>query len=187
MDSQRCVARRELLEWDPPCVEQLALRDSFVAVLDADEGALRKAGGGVHLTASALVVSEDASRVLLVFHKKGQGWFQAGGHVEVGDVGLAAAALREAREETGLVGLELLGGVAGVERFVLSSRFGGCREHLDVRFVVVDRGGGGVVVSDESEDVRWFGVGELPVGVEPELVRLVEVGVERVREARINR
>jgi 8-oxo-dGTP pyrophosphatase MutT (NUDIX family) len=55
-----------------------------------------------HFTASALVVDAAGERTLLVHHAKSGAWFQPGGHVEAGDASLAEAALREAREETGL-------------------------------------------------------------------------------------
>jgi 8-oxo-dGTP pyrophosphatase MutT (NUDIX family) len=55
-----------------------------------------------HFTASAVVVDEAGERTLLVHHRKSGSWFQPGGHFEPGDASPAEAALREAREETGL-------------------------------------------------------------------------------------
>jgi 8-oxo-dGTP pyrophosphatase MutT (NUDIX family) len=55
-----------------------------------------------HFTASAVVVDESAERTLLVHHRKSGSWFQPGGHFEDGDATAGEAAMREAREETGL-------------------------------------------------------------------------------------
>ena len=55
-----------------------------------------------HFTASAVVVDEAGERTLLVHHRKSGSWFQPGGHFEPGDASAGEAALREAREETGL-------------------------------------------------------------------------------------
>ena len=55
-----------------------------------------------HFTASALVISRDAGKVLLIHHPTLSLWLQPGGHVELGDATLVAAARREVREETGL-------------------------------------------------------------------------------------
>ena len=55
-----------------------------------------------HFTASAIVVDDAGERTLLVHHRKSGNWFQPGGHFEPGDASAAEAALREAREETGL-------------------------------------------------------------------------------------
>ncbi len=55
-----------------------------------------------HFTASAIVVDEADERTLLVHHRKSGRWFQPGGHLEPGDETVAAGAVREAAEETGL-------------------------------------------------------------------------------------
>jgi 8-oxo-dGTP pyrophosphatase MutT (NUDIX family) len=55
-----------------------------------------------HFTASGVVVDVAGERTLLVHHRKSGNWFQPGGHFEPGDATAAEAALREAREETGL-------------------------------------------------------------------------------------
>jgi 8-oxo-dGTP pyrophosphatase MutT (NUDIX family) len=53
-----------------------------------------------HITATALVLHPVESRVLFMYHHRLNRWLLPGGHVEVDDPSLAAAAAREAREET---------------------------------------------------------------------------------------
>ena len=55
-----------------------------------------------HVTASAWVVSADHRRVLLTHHAKLDRWLQLGGHAD-GDSDVRAVALREAREESGML------------------------------------------------------------------------------------
>jgi 8-oxo-dGTP pyrophosphatase MutT (NUDIX family) len=55
-----------------------------------------------HFTASAFVVDETGEHTCLVSHVKLERLLQPGGHVEATDLSFEAAALREAREETGL-------------------------------------------------------------------------------------
>jgi 8-oxo-dGTP pyrophosphatase MutT (NUDIX family) len=55
-----------------------------------------------HLTASALIVHPDLNRVLLCLHGRINRWVQVGGHCEPQDKTLLEAALREAREESGI-------------------------------------------------------------------------------------
>ena len=55
-----------------------------------------------HLTASGIVVNEDLSRTMLIFHEKLQRWLQPGGHFEPGESDPSIAAAREVFEETGL-------------------------------------------------------------------------------------
>ena len=57
-----------------------------------------------HITASAWIVSADHRAALLTHHRKLDRWLQLGGHCD-GEADVAAVALREAREESGLVDL----------------------------------------------------------------------------------
>ena len=60
-----------------------------------------------HLTGSAITVSADGSRVLLLHHRKLDRWLQPGGHGDPGETTGEEVALREALEESGIRGLAL--------------------------------------------------------------------------------
>lgn len=143
-----------------------AHRDHFVDfVRAAGDAALWREGGPEHLTASCFVFSPDLTHVLLCLHRKGGFWVQFGGHLEPGDDALAAAARREAREESGIGALELLSDrVVDLDRHELHGRFS-CAAHWDVGFVAIVPVDAGTTVSDESDDVRWFPVDALPESV----------------------
>lgn len=89
-----------------------------------------------HFTASAFVLAPEGDAILLVKHPKLGRWLQPGGHVEPEDTDLACAALREAREETGLDDLEQLGdGIFDVDVHVIPARKDEPEHrHFDVRF-----------------------------------------------------
>lgn len=112
----------------------------------------------IHVTASAVVVDNPhrVRHVVLHKHKRLGLWLQPGGHIEPGET-IATAALREAREETGL-------DVAhpAVERFVHCDVHPGPRghTHLDVRYVVVAPFVTPTPPMGESQDVRWFTMAE---------------------------
>ncbi|TNM60020.1 NUDIX domain-containing protein [Streptomyces sp. NP160] len=149
-----------------------AYRDQLAAHPGAGAGgtfagsALHRDGPPAHLTASALVLSADGDRALLLLHRKAGAWLQPGGHLEAGDPSLAAAALREASEETGLGPvLQPAGGLVDLHHHALGAAFGRCREHLDVAFVLTAPDGAEPVVSAESEHVAWFALDALPEGV----------------------
>ena len=126
-----------------------------------------------HLTASTLVLSADGDRVLLTLHAKARQWFQFGGHCESGDPTLAAAAAREAAEESGIPDLALDPvPVQLSEHAVPFCDPRGGVHHLDVRFVAVAPADAGHAVSDESLDVRWWPADALP-DPQPDMVELV--------------
>ena len=164
-----------LREWVAPDDAQDELRRAYVRhLLDHDDGMLVTCVPA-HLTASVLVLDATGERVLLTHHRKGGFWAQLGGHVEEVDHSLADAALREGREESGIGGLRLLGdGPVDLDAHELSSAFGRCRTHLDVRYAVVAPPGAEPVVSAESHDVRWFPTGAMPPEAVVDIGRLVD-------------
>ncbi|OIH93410.1 NUDIX hydrolase [Curtobacterium sp. MCBA15_001] len=134
-------------------------------VRTSGDAALWREGGPEHLTASCFVFSPDLTHVLLCLHRKGGFWVQFGGHLEPGDDLLAAAARREAREESGIGALELMSDrVIDLDRHELHGGFS-CAAHWDVGFVAIVPAGASTTVSDESDDVRWFPVDALPESV----------------------
>lgn len=62
-----------------------------------------------HFTSSALILNPIWTKTLLIFHRQFQSWTYPGGHAD-GDEDLLGAALREAKEETGLSNVAPLSG-----------------------------------------------------------------------------
>ena len=175
-------AVRVLREWVPPGEDQRRLRDEYLDHLTAHPDGVVKAGPPEHLTASCLVLDPAGEHVLLTLHRRAHEWFQFGGHLEPGDASLWEAARREAREESGIDALEPLPVPVQLDRHALAGAFGGCREHLDVRYVAVAPEGSTPAVSEESHDVRWWPVGALPPGTRDELSALVAVALAALGE-----
>ncbi|MFT4083119.1 MAG: NUDIX hydrolase [Nocardioides sp.] len=164
----------------PPTLDQARLRERYLAHLRAHPDGVYRSCVPDHLTASCLVLSPEADRVLLTLHAKARRWFQFGGHLEADDGSLAGAAGREAREESGIAGLRL--GPRPVQLAEHAVPFCGGTgrvHHLDVRFAAVAPAGARPAVSEESLDVRWWPVDALP-DPEPDLVELVELARQSI-------
>jgi 8-oxo-dGTP pyrophosphatase MutT (NUDIX family) len=163
-----------LEQWSPPSAAEERLRAGYLAHLAGHADALSRHCHPDLLTASAVVVSHDRSRVLLNLHGKYRIWMQFGGHCEDDDASLAAAALRETREESGIDGLELVSD-RPVQLDSHEVRCGPLRpaHHLDVRFIGVAPVDAVASASVESVAVRWFPCDRLPPGLEPSVVELV--------------
>ncbi len=78
----------------------------FVAEHEGDQLFNRKNFKG-HITASAFIINSSLDQMLLLKHKALKRWLQPGGHVDTTDPSLMEAALREAKEETGISAADL--------------------------------------------------------------------------------
>jgi 8-oxo-dGTP pyrophosphatase MutT (NUDIX family) len=158
----------------PEATAQNRLRREFVDHLRAHPDGHLKSCVPAHLTASAVVLDRSGEQVLLTLHRTGDFWVQFGGHCEPDDETLAGAAMREAREESGIEGLTLLSHQpVDLDRHQLTAAFGSCGEHLDVRYAALAPTDAQPVISDESHDVAWWPVDALPREAVADLPRLV--------------
>lgn len=128
-----------------------------------------------HLTGSAWIVTPDRARVLLTHHRKLDKWLQLGGHAD-GDGDLAAVALREAREESGLTRLRLV----SAEIFDLDRHWIPPRKtdpghfHYDLRFLIEADAGEPLAISSESKDLAWVELGRVTaLNPEESMARMV--------------
>jgi 8-oxo-dGTP pyrophosphatase MutT (NUDIX family) len=170
-------AEARLDAWAAPDAHQEGLRADFLRHLRSHPDAMRKSGPPAHLTGSVIVLDEAGESVLLTHHRRARLWFQFGGHYEVGDASVWHAAMREAREESGVAQITPLPEIAQLDRHVLAGDFGTCQEHLDIRFAAVTSRSVGPAVSSESLDVRWWPVDALPTQTRDELRPLVEAAL----------
>jgi 8-oxo-dGTP pyrophosphatase MutT (NUDIX family) len=126
--------------------------DEFLDRFDALADPFDQASDPVHVTGSAIVIGPRG--VVLLQHKRLGFWLQPGGHVDVGE-SPSEAALREAREETGL---EVRFVSGGEPRLVHVDVHAGGRghTHLDLRYLVDGGSADPTPPADESQEVGWF-------------------------------
>lgn len=115
-----------------------------------------------HMTASAWVVNQDRSKVLMVYHNIYNSWSWLGGHAD-GETDLLSVAIREVKEEAGITkvkpvseeifSLEALT-VAG---HIKKGKYVPSHLHLNVTYLLeADSEEGVSVKEDENSGVAWF-------------------------------
>ena len=97
-----------------------------------------------HMTASAWVVNQDKSKILMVYHNIYNSWSWLGGHAD-GETDLLAVALREVKEEAGI------SHVCPVSEEIFSL------ESLTVTYLLeADSEEAVSIKADENSGVAWF-------------------------------
>jgi 8-oxo-dGTP pyrophosphatase MutT (NUDIX family) len=117
----------------------------------------------LHVTASALIVHPETSRVLLRWHQRQQAWLQVGGHGDPGESDPLTIALREATEETGLADLvpwpddqlrHLV--IVGVP----AGKGEPAHEHADLRYFMATRTPDAARAENEHAPLHWLSIPE---------------------------
>lgn len=173
-----------LHDWQPADPDQDALRHAYISYLLAMPDAMARSCAPGHLTASAVVIDPARRATLLTAHPRIGRWVQLGGHCEPEDVTLRAAALREAREESGIEALHIDPLPLQLHVHPLTCSGGVPTRHLDVRYLVTAPAYADAVISDESDDLQWFGFDELPDDLDrPTVMLIAEAAAELDRRA----
>lgn len=132
---------------------------------------MARTAGPHHVTASCLLVSrrgagdDEPRRVALGLHARSGQWRQFGGHLEATDTGLRGAAVRELREEAGVVAdtprVSLSRAPLAVRTFAVGTQ--ACATHLDVLFAAAADDDVPLAASDDGmSDVAWWTADALP-------------------------
>ena len=115
-----------------------------------------------HVTASAWIANERRDRVLMIYHNIYDSWAWTGGHAD-GERDLLSVAIREAKEETGLLGVRPASDrLLSIETLTVNphrkrGRFVPAHLHLNGTFLLIaDDTEPLRVKADENSAVRWF-------------------------------
>jgi 8-oxo-dGTP pyrophosphatase MutT (NUDIX family) len=174
------VARRHVEAVDSPSLGPEVR--GVVAFVDAHADALLRTCEPGHLTGSAFVVDPASGRFLLLHHTKLRRWLQPGGHAD-GDGNLAAVALREATEETGIEGLRVVVPAIDVDVHLVEPPHEPPHHHYDVRYLVVTPPGAIARRNHESTDERWATLDDLDaLGCDPGVRRMAEAGLKALAD-----
>lgn len=170
-----------LRHWQPGDPMQDTVRLAVLAFVLGRPDACERACVPGHVTASALVLDHIGRATVLTLHPRLGRWVQLGGHCEESDPDIVSAALREAREESGIDGLTIDEVPAAVHVHALTCSLGVPTHHLDIQFVAHAPKGAQIARSDESLDLRWWPLNDLPPGSDhglSQLARAAQTSVE---------
>lgn len=165
-----------LCQHRPADAHEQAMTSATIAFVEQHPDCFERSLRQGHITGSAWIVSPDRRSTLLIHHRKLDRWLQPGGHAD-GDPDVAAVALREAREETGLTSLrfvhanEELPPIFDVDSHRIPAR-GDVPEHLhyDIRFLLEADLNEPFGISDEIRNIQWFSLRDANLSIESESI-----------------
>lgn len=186
MTDVRSLLRAEIAARRPTDARERESLHEFLRRYDELERPFEEDAGPVHVTGSALVVTDDRRRVLLHKHKRLGMWLQPGGHIDPGELPWDGS-LREALEETGLPVVFPAEGPRLAHVDVHPGPRG--HTHLDLRYVVEAPHVPPQPPEGESQDVQWFQWHQAIALAEPGLegaLRALQPGEPSLRTVRAN-
>ena len=115
-----------------------------------------------HMTASAWIVNEQRTKVLMAYHNIYKSWSWLGGHAD-GETDLLKVALKEAREESGILHVKPVSEelysleVLTVDGHVKKGAYVSSHLHLNVTYLLQAEETDALhIKEDENSNVAWF-------------------------------
>ncbi|WP_283117888.1 NUDIX hydrolase [Anaerotruncus colihominis] len=147
----------------PGCAQEAADQDLIISLaLREPIAILTRESLAAHMTASGFIVNEARNKTLMVHHNIYNSWSWTGGHAD-GDSDLLAVALREAREETGIVNVTPLSreimslDVLTVPGHVKNGMYVSAHLHLSAAYLLMAPEKQPISVQpDENSGVQWI-------------------------------
>ncbi len=172
----RLTLLRQLENYNSSYTEENVFKNQFIELLQHADAFQRTHLPG-HITGSAWIVDASKKMALLIHHAKLNRWLQPGGHAD-GDENVLRVALREAEEETGVKNFKILKeGIFDLDIHPIPNRKDfPAHLHYDIRFLVQANMDDELILSDESLNVAWISLDDLPSFTEnnPSINRMME-------------
>lgn len=168
--------RDDILAFRPYNEQEETEKRLMLQYMDTFPDLLTRENEMAHFTASCWIVNPARTHALMAFHNLYQSWAWLGGHAD-GEEDLLRVALREANEESGIVGarplineifsLEIL----GVDGHVKRGRYVATHLHLNCTYLLeADDRLPIRVKADENSAVHWIPFADVEAEVrEPEM------------------
>lgn len=155
--------------------EKSSTVDDIIAFIKDNNNCFYRECAMGHITSSALVTNHNFTKVLFTYHAKLKKWLQLGGHCD-GEHLVHLSALREAQEESGLNSISFLN-IFNFPKCIGENHFPHPFDidihyipargnepghfHYDIRYLLSAQAEEGIIISDESLDLKWISVEEI--------------------------
>lgn len=165
----------------PGCEQELHDRRMMTGYMNHFPDILSRSNEIAHFTASSWIVNQDRTKILMIYHNIYRSWSWTGGHADGEDDPLGIA-IREAEEETGIVGLRPLSNDAfSLEILTVNAHFRRGKyvvPHLHLNLTYLLEADDTLPLRskpDENSNVAWFSLGDaVAASCEPNMREVYE-------------
>ena len=148
VNEQESQDKKVILDYIERSLQSILLRENEIA----------------HITSSGFIMNESLDKVLMVHHNIRNTWAWTGGHVD-GDTDFLHVAIKEAKEETGIIKVKPLSkdivsiDILPVLGHVRRDKYVNAHLHLSIAYILVASEEETLIVNkDENSGVKWFDV-----------------------------
>ena len=153
-------------------------KEQFLEFINKYEDVLTRNNVIGHFSSSAFIVNKERTKTLVVYHIIQDGWLCPGGHAD-GEEDLLSVAIREVKEETGLLVKVLDENIFGihsapVKGHIKHGKYVSAHLHLDTMYLMeADDTIPLVYKEDESKGIKWIPIEDATSDIMCEFIRPV--------------
>jgi len=148
VNSQESQDKKIIIDYNEQFSHNILLRDNDIA----------------HITSSGFIMNKTLDKALMVHHNIRNVWSWTGGHAD-GDRDLLKVAIKEAKEETGIINVTPLTeniitiDILPVYGHMRKGKYVSGHFHLSIAYILITSEEEKLIVNeDENSGVRWFDV-----------------------------
>ena len=141
-----------------------------------------------HFTSSGFILNENKDKVLMIYHNLYNSWAWTGGHAD-GEEDLLEVAIKEAKEETGVVNIHPLStqimslDILPVWGHMKKGAYVSSHQHLNVSYLLVASEDDPLrIKEDENSNVGWIPIDEIESYCqEPQMIPIYQKLLNRAK------
>ena len=173
---------QQLLSYEPLIDAEKKSKNRMISFIKMYSNCFDRSLNIGHMTASAWLINQDNTKVLLMHHTKLDRWLQLGGHCDT-DPNVLRVAIKEVQEESGINAIEPVSKeIFDIDiHLIPANKNEKAHYHYDVRFLLQVKSNEKVQANRESKELRWIGrnLKDLPTK-EPSVVRMFKKWIRQV-------